>query len=144
MNEANPHLTHAMTRLKSVMCCVPAGFHHLTLATTSPLVIVVCLCLAHVLRNFETICINDVKFFFSDQCVLVVKAVKMTNEQIVWLYDNHQSFTDFFLSSLLFIARKRHSDDGAAQLLLPVLPPSRDTAHLHLPSHHIPHSGGFC
>lgn len=40
-------------------------------------------------------------------------------------------------------ARECYSDHGAAELLFAVLPSSRNTAHLHLPSPHLPHPRGF-
>lgn len=49
--------------LKSVVCCVPAGFHHLTLATSSPWSLWF-VCVWHICS--ETICINNMKVF-SDQ-----------------------------------------------------------------------------
>lgn len=49
-----------------------------------------------------------------------------------------------FLCFLLPTARKRHPNDGVAELLLALLPSPGDAAGLHLPSHHVPHPGGFC
>lgn len=59
-----------------------------------------------------------------------------------WKLTSSPHFTCFYGFSSA--ARERHPDHGAAQLLLPLLPSSRDPAHLHLPSNHFPHSGGFC
>ena len=49
----------------------------------------------------------------------------------------------FFPGPLPTTARKRYPDHGTTQLLLPVLPPPRDPAHLHLPAHDLPHPGGL-
>ena len=83
-------------------------------------------------------------FLISPITIYIIIIICKSKIRIAFPFNKCYFSVCLFFQKILLIARKRDSDHGAPQLLLPFLPTPRDAAHLHLPSNHIPHSGGFC